>query len=265
MPTTNKYLEQRDEASCDTECYIDYWSIGFKNLATGKKVIIEKYDGLDLDRPKIKRILRNFRIYTFNGLGYDMPMIALAMGGASNKRLKEASDDIIANRLPVWKFWDKYGVDLPDWIDHIDLYDVAPGVKLSLKKYGARMNMKRLQELPIDPSEPVGAHRRTLMRVYLGNDLDTTAELALGLREEIDIRNEISAEYGVDVRSKSDAQIAETLIKAEVERITGKPVPKPVVKTFSFKYEAPAFIKFQTPLLQEVLEVVTSTRFFVSG
>jgi hypothetical protein len=265
MPTTNKYLEKRDEAATDTECYIDYWSIGFKNLATGKKVIIEKYDGLDLDRAKIKRIMRKFRLYSFNGLGYDMPMIALAMAGASNKRLKEASDDLIANRLPVWRFWEKYGVELPEWLDHIDIMEVAPGVRLSLKKYGARMNMKRLQELPIDPSEPVGAHRRPLMRVYLGNDLDTTAELALGLREEIDIRNEISAEYNIDVRSKSDAQIAEALIKAEVERVTGRKIEKPVVKTFSFKYEAPDFIKFKTPLLQEVLEVVTSTRFFVSG
>jgi hypothetical protein len=266
MPISTKtFLEKRPEAGSDTECYRDYWSIGFINLDTGKKVIIEKYDGLELDRPKIARIMRKFRLYTFNGIGYDIPMICLAMAGASNELLKKASDDIIVNRLRPYQFFEKYGVEPPEWLDHIDLYDVAPGVKLSLKKYGARMNMKRLQELPIDPSEPVGVARRPLMRRYLGNDLETTRELALNLREEIDIRNEISAEYGIDVRSKSDAQIAETLIKAEVERVTGRKVEKPVVTTFEFKYEPPPFIKFNTPLLQNVLKVVTSVRFKVSG
>jgi hypothetical protein len=260
-----KFLEEKQEAGSDTECYRDYWSIGFINIETGKKVIIEKYDGLELDRPKIARIMRNFRIYTFNGNTYDIPMIALAMAGASNALLKKASDDLIQYRMRPYQFYEKYNVKPPEWLDHIDLFDVAPGVKLSLKKYGARMNMKKLQELPIDPSEAVGEKRRPLMRMYLGNDLDTTRSLVLNLREEIEIRNEISAEYGIDVRSKSDAQIAETLIKFEVERVTGQKVEKPVVKTFSFKYEPPAFIKFQTPLLQNVLRVITSTRFFVSA
>jgi hypothetical protein len=266
MPISTKtFLDKRPEAAMDTECYRDYWSIGFKNLATGKKIIIEKYAGLELDRAKIARVMRKFRIYSFNGNGYDMPMIALAMAGASNNALKEASDDIIVGQVRSWKFFDKYNVTLPDYLDHIDLFDVAPGVKLSLKKYGARMNMKRLQELPIDPSELVGAARRPLMRTYLGNDLDTTGELALNLREEIDIRNEISVEYGIDVRSKSDAQIAETLIAAEVRKLTGRKVEKPEVRTFSFAYAPPPFIKFKTPLLQNALKTVMSTRFFVSG
>lgn len=259
------YREKRPEAVCDTECYRDYWSIGFKNIATGKKIIIEKYAGLALDTKRIAKIFRNFRIYTFNGIGYDMPMIALAMAGASNEKLKEASDDIIQYGTRAWKFYDKYGVSLPPYIDHVDLIEVAPGVKLSLKKYGARMNMKKLQELPIEPSELIGAARRPLMRLYLGNDLDTTEALVKGLHEEIDIRNEISAEYGIDVRSKSDAQIAETLLGHEVEKATGYKPDKPEVKTFSFKYTPPAFIKFKTPLLQNALEVVMATRFFVSG
>lgn len=259
------YREKRPEAVCDTECYRDYWSIGFMNLETGKKLIIEKYDGLPLDTARIAKAFRKFRIYTFNGIGYDMPMIALAMAGASNNKLKEASDDIIQFGTRAWKFYDKYGVSLPPYIDHVDLIEVAPGVRLSLKKYGARMNMKKLQELPIDPSELIGAARRPLMRQYLGNDLDTTAALVKNLAEEIDIRNEISAEYNIDVRSKSDAQIAETLLGHEVEKATGYKPDKPEVKTFSFKYTPPPFIKFKTPLLQKALEVVLATRFFVSG
>jgi hypothetical protein len=34
---------------------------------------------------------------------------------------------------------------LPDWFDMIDLFDVAPGVRISLKKCGARMNSSALK------------------------------------------------------------------------------------------------------------------------
>jgi len=258
------YLEVKPEAANDTECYRDYWSIGFMNLATNKKVIIEKYDGLELDRVRIRNILQKFRIYTFNGNGYDMLMIALAMSGASNATLKEASDRIIVDQMRSWKFFEHYKLpELPAYLDHIDLMDVAPGVKLSLKKYGARMNMKWLQELPIDPSENVGVARRPLMRKYLGNDLETTAELARGLREEVLIRNEISQEYGIDVRSNSDAQIAKKLIASEVERITKRRVEKPLVKSFTFRYEPPKFIQFQTKKMQDVLAVILAADFVV--
>jgi len=264
------YLLARPEASVDTECYIDYWSFGAMNIETGKFVILEKFAGQDLDVEQMKRIMRKYRIYTFNGIKYDAPMISLAAAGASNALLKQASDDLIVNKISVHplakeNFWKKYRVTWPDWVDHIDLWDVAPGVHLSLKKYAARMNMKRLRELPIDPTEPVGAHRRPLMRTYLRNDLEITRKLRLGLKEEIDIRNEMSNEYRVDVRSKSDAQIAETLISSEIARITGREPRMPEVKTFSFKYEPPAFIKFRTPQMQNVLRVITNTRFFVSG
>lgn len=257
-------LDVRPEAACDTECYRDYWSIGFEDLETGKQAIIEKYDGLALDTKRIRKVFMKRRIYTFNGWHYDMPMIVLAMSGASNNMLKEASDAIIQGGLRPWQFYDRYDLSLPAFLDMIDLIDVAPGVKLSLKKYGARMNMKRLQELPIDPKELVGPARRPLMRQYLKNDLNTTAELARNLKEEIDLRNEITVEYNIDVRSKSDAQIAETLIGAEVYKLTGRKVDKPTVVELNFRYEPPHFIKFKTPLLIDALRTIMDVNFHVS-
>lgn len=266
MPPVRNYMEVRPEAALDTECYRDYWSIGFMNLETNKKIIIEQYDGLVLDRVRIRDILKKFRVYTFNGNNYDELMIALAMSGASNAQLKEASDRIIVGKMRAWKFFDHYGLPaMPAFFDHIDIMEVAPGVRLSQKKYGARMNMKRLQELPIDPAENVGVGRRPLMRQYLGNDLDTLAEMVRGLREEIMLRQEISQEYGIDVRSNSEAQIAKKLIAAEVEKITQRPVPKPLVKTFSFKYTPPPFIEFKTQKMRDVLAVICAATFFVSA
>lgn len=253
----------------DTECYPDYWSIGFTNQDTGKRVVFELYAGNPLDRDGIRAVLRKYRIIGFNSISYDMPMIALAMSGASNKLLKQGNDDLITYRMLWWDFCRKYDVRIPDFIDHIDLFNVAPGVKLGLKKYGARMNYKRLQELPIDPSENVGEARRPLMRRYLANDLGTTRELGLNLKEEMELRAIMSAEYDIDLRSKSDAQIAEAIFKVEMKRITGidlaeeKKKKQNQVKHHFFNYEPPSFIYFQTQELQDIFETIKLTEFEV--
>lgn len=263
------YLEKRPEMGSDTECYRDYWSFGAQGIESGKRIIIERLADLPLDRQRVRKILKERRIYTFNGKRYDEPMIALAMTGASNELLKRASDDIIQNNLMPWQFYDKYDCKLPDWIDMIDIFDVAPGVRISQKKYGVRMNMARLQELPIDPAENIGVARRPIMRTYLGNDLDTLNEMVRQLDEEITTRAEISAEFGIDVRSRSDAQIAEALIKHIVEKETGRTLQTAekagMVKTMTFNYTPPPFIKFQTAKLQEVLRVICDAPFHVDA
>lgn len=274
MPT-HGYLDKRDEIGVDTECYRDYWSFGAEGIETGKQVIIERLPDLPLDRNRVKQILKSRRTYTFNGRRYDEPMLALAMTGASNSLLKKASDDIIQFQLRPWSFdgyvgfYEKYNCYLPDWVDMIDIFDVAPGVQISQKKYGVRMNMPKLQELPIDPSENIGVARRPIMRTYLGNDLATLTEMVRQLNEEITTRAEISAEFGIDVRSKSDAQIAEALLKHIVEKETGRTLQTAdkagMVKTMTFKYEPPPFIKFETEKMKEVLRVICNAPFHVDA
>lgn len=259
------YLDKKPEAVCDTECYIDYWSIGFKNRANGKYVIIEKYDGHELDCPRIVKILRSFRIIGFNTKKYDEQMIALALSGASNALLKQASDDLIQHEMMPWTFEEKYGVTFRRSIDIIDLWDVSPGKWVSLKKYGARLNAKRLQELPIIHTERVGAARRPLMRSYLGNDLDTTELLADNLNTEMELRAEMSVENGIDLRSKSDAQIAEALFKLEFKKRTKRDLKKPNIRRETFKYTPPDYVAFETQYMRDILKHVRRADFVVGA
>ena len=55
MPT---YLETRPIVIADTECYRDYWSIGFKSPESGRTRIFEYYDGHPLDKKGIASIFR---------------------------------------------------------------------------------------------------------------------------------------------------------------------------------------------------------------
>lgn len=261
------YLEEKPEAASDTECYPDYWSIGFMGVDSGKAVILERTEDEELDTKRLARFMRKYRVYGFNWMHYDIPMICIAMTGASNARLKEANDDIIQRGYRLWQLKEKYGFVIPTWFDHVDLFDPSPGVRLSLKKYGARMNSKRLKETPFSFDEPANTpERRPKVREYLINDLQTTRELRLGMKEDLAQRAEMSATYGIDLRSRSDAQIAAALFRYEImKRNGGTPPPNPIVKTHSFQYKAPAYIKFTTPQLKEVLHIVTSVSFVVKA
>lgn len=262
MPT---YIETRPRLFTDTECYKDYWSIGFKSI-DGRKKVYEFYPGHPLDKKAVASVFRRFTVITFNGQKYDMPMILLAMSdGVSNQDLKDASDELIQFGTPHWVFMERRGLKIPSFVDHIDLMSVSPGAPTmpSLKIYAGRLHSKRMQELPIPIDASIDDANREILRDYHGNDLDVTHDLHDDLKAQIELRTIMSKEYGVDLRSKSDAQIAEAVIKAEIERLTGRKVYPPDVIAGPFKYVPPLFIRFETPLMQGVLHRLSTEDFSV--
>lgn len=266
-----KYSEPRQTCVMDTECFVNYWSIAFMCVETRRKKLFELWmDGTHpvfLDTAGIAKIFKNWRVVSFNGLNYDMPMIALAMSGVTNGELKRASDGIIQANIRPWQFYELHGVTLPEYLDHIDLMEVSPGspTKPSLKMYAGRLHSKRMQDLPFEVDRRLSVEDIQIVREYHQNDLDVTRDLYQELKPQIDIRCQISDQYSIDVRSKSDAQIAEAVIKAEIEReIKGK-VYRPDIKPGIFNYVAPKWVRFQTPLMQDILARTTDTPFLVKS
>jgi hypothetical protein len=168
-----------------------------------------------------------------------MPLLNAALEGASCQELKDHSDNIIVQDIRPWEL----DLRAPKGVNHIDLIEVAPGLT-GLKNYAGRMGAPKMQDLPIEPSASITPTDRVLLRQYCENDLDVTLMLFKRLRPQIALREKLGDQYGLDLRSKSDAQIAEAVIKAEVHNVTGKPVGKPRVSIGKvFKYKAPAFIQ----------------------
>lgn len=247
----------------DIECYTNYFLVMFRN-SQGKSRYFELYEDHPLDVNAIKTILSVAETITFNGNNYDMPMLALAMSGADNLTLKQASDSIITEDLRPWDFYRRYKLQQPNW-NHIDLIEPAPAVKISLKLYGGRMHSKRLQDLPIEPNELITPEQRTTLIEYCKNDLQTTVDLYHAIEDRIDLRRAMTSEYNLDLRSKSDAQIAEAVIKQEVEKITGRKIKKQGVKKQVFKYEPPSFVKFRSVDLNNILEYFKNVDFIAES
>ena len=247
----------------DVECYRNYFMVGVRNVETGRTRNFELYEDHPLDIEDLNKIVRRCKVITFNGNNYDMPMVFLALSGASNEQLKKASDRIIVGNLKSWQFEQTYGLSFQK-IDHIDLIEVAPG-QASLKIYGGRVHTRLMQDLPIEPDALITPADREKLVAYNGNDLNATIDVFGKLRAQIDLREKMSEEYGIDLRSKSDAQIAEAVLKQEIEKLTGiRPVRPEVPAGTKFKYKVPDFISYKTGRLQSVLKMVADANFVVS-
>lgn len=249
----------------DIECYVNYFLLAFRNVKTGNARAFEMFDGQPLDIQTIKEILNRYQIITFNGLNFDFPILTLALAGANNAKLKECCDAIISGGLKSWDIESRFGIKIPQNIDHIDIFHVTPGqLKVSLKMYAGRLHSPKMQDLPIDPSALITPAQREELKTYCFNDLRNTQLLYEHLKPQIELREKMSKEYGMDLRSKSDAQIAEAVIVHQCKKLLGKDIYRPQVMVGSqFKYKAPAFVRFQTEVLQDTLEMIEETNFVI--
>ncbi len=253
----------RDRMLFDIECYENYFLASFRSLTTGKVAFFEMYEEHPLDINTLGWALQNFLTVGFNSLSYDLPITYLALAGKPMSLLKHATNQIV---LEGWRGQDvlkQYKVKALK-VDHIDLIEVAP-LRASLKIYGGRLHVPRMQDLPFHPDTILTPEQRAIVRWYnLNSDLTSTGFLHECLREHLDLRTTLSNEIGVDLRSKSDAQIAEAVIAEEYLRRTGKRPEKPIIEVGTmYRYRVPQFIKYQSELLNWALGVVANANFIV--
>ncbi|XAI93822.1 DNA polymerase [Pseudomonas phage vB_Pa-PAC1] len=255
----------------DVETYVNFFYVAFKSLDNGKFVAFERSPDHDFNPTKLLWMLWRFCIVGFNSRNYDLPMIELAARGADCKKLKEASDFIIKSgpnygteKVTPFAFEKKYGVQIGRY-NHIDLIEVAP-LQGSLKLYAGRLHCERMQDLPFPEDHVLTQEDAEIVRPYCCNDLSNTELLFNELAPELKLRAEMSEEYGVDLRSKSDAQVAEAVINSELQKVLGYYPKKPTLSADTvLVYEVPDFVCYQTTQLREMLEVVRNARFYLDG
>ena len=199
--------------------------------------------GWSLER--IREILLTHRVVTFNGIGYDMPILMYALTGASAADLKKASDRIIIHNCKPWNFEREFRVKVaPEEVEHIDLMEVAP-LRGSLKLYGGRMNSRSIEDLPREPGSTIVSEDLVDLRRYCANDTQLTEDLYRTLKVQLDLREAMTQRYKVNLMSKSDAQIAEAVMKTEVARIAGRAIEKaPEQMGTRFQYQIPSWMSF---------------------
>ncbi len=243
----------------DTECYPNYWLLKFKvrqalvysySLRFGQTFSIEQ-------RQAIQRLFDLFTTVSFNGNYYDVPMICAALQGLDPTQLRMINDRIILEKVKPWE------LGLPEWkpADHIDIIEVAPGTG-SQKQYAGRIHQKRIWDLPYPVDTMLTDQQIDTVDLYCENDLADLQGLYEALKPQLDQREGLGARYGLDLRSKSDAQLAEAVLKYRCEQALGRKLYKPDINWYlQFKYQVPAYIQYALPQLQRALEIVRNSTF----
>lgn len=254
----------------DCEVYPNYWLVAFKNINNGKVVTIEikgEDSALsDYDKTKLNTIMHKKVTFGFNSNNYDMPIVLYALRGKTAFEIYELSNFIIEGNSPSWKTLQMYSLVVPTAYKHFDISEPAPGVRVSLKLYGGRMHSRTLQDLPIDPGTMLTDQNMADILTYCINDLDTTIELYEKIKDQITLRVNMSEQYGQDLLSKSDAQIAETVIKSELQKGSRRYLKAPTyAEGTTFRYSVPDFISFKTEQLQDALNIIANHEFELDG
>lgn len=247
----------------DCEVYPNYFLVAFKQLSTGKTKLFATDDKLrEVEITAIKNILTKRTVFGFNSRNYDVPVLAYALKGHSTEHIYQLSKSIIESGDPGWMTLNNHGLSWQDHWKHFDIAEPSPGVMISLKLYGARLHSKRLQDLPYDPHMELDAAQMGEVARYCINDLDTTIDLYNEVKDRIGLRADLSERYKVDLMSKSDAQIAEAVIKA---RLGGNPKRPNIPKDVTYRYDVPEFIRFKTDELNDVLALIREHDFELDG
>jgi len=265
----------RPIAFYDTECFPNYWLL--KLRPRGGVVYSYRLRAGERSTPQWRQeILALFEAYTtvsFNGNGYDVLMITGALMGFSVEELKVLNDRLIPKQIKGQpkvfgaKPWE---LGLAEWkpADHIDIMEVAPGAG-SQKQYAGRIHCKTMRDLPYDPFHYLTEAEIVEVDEYCENDLAVLEALYDALAPQLRQRIFLNEKYGIDpnnryldLRSKSDAQVAETVLRVQCEKVLGHKIYAPEIPwNLTFRYRTPPFISFATPQLQEALRLVQESVF----
>lgn len=247
----------------DIECYWNYFLVKFLNPVTNDYICYEMTYDYPLAIDSLLRLVKSHEIITFNGNKFDIPILKLALKGATTEEIKAAANKLIQTDMSVHTFEEVY--NLPELkIKHIDLIEIPIGI-VSLKIYGGRLHCRKMQDLPIDEDSELSEDEMDQIEEYCGNDLDVTKLIYCDLFQQVELRRLMSKKYKQDLLSKSDAQIAEAVIKAEIMKIRPGKIITPEFETQSFRYKVPDYIQFNHPHLKKALEIVSTKKFVVGN
>lgn len=243
----------------DSEILPSHYLFKAKRLSDQKVVTL--WGGVNSSMERLGALLRNPGLLWvgFNSNSFDIPLAIAAAGGRTIPELKEMANDIINNRKPQWMTMRDYGLEFPENLQTVDLIEVAPGVMVSLKLYGARMGSPSLIDMPFHHDDWLTQEQAVILDKYCLNDLEETERLYNKIKPRLDLREKMSERYGINLMSKSDAQMAETIIAKELGLLrAGAPeIPKTV------RYLAPAFVQPSSAILRDILQRTTKHIFQV--
>jgi hypothetical protein len=249
--------DARTAVGIDVEIYRNFFLLCVHRFTDGKRMAFELSNRSELNRTAIKNLLTRCVTISFNGNSYDLPVIAAALAGASLKELYTLSMSIVNEGARAEK-------GLPG-INHVDLMMTCPAGRQSLKMIHGRLHGQFIVDLPFPPDDWLTASQMNIVTLYCLNDLVALKGLYHALRGPLEMRVALGQRWGLDLRSKSDAQVGEAVVRAGVERALGHRIAQSTTTASTFGYTVPEWIRFESQQLRTLMTRLNEAQFSVDA
>jgi hypothetical protein len=255
----------------DVECLKNFFSATFVNIEDENEkhvfyVGLGKEDWTDL----LKFLKTEMTLIGYNNHSYDDPMLRFLMGYRGSKLTSDLYalsgkliDEGFRNERAIMELRYPKKVMYP-W-KSIDLMRILAFDKLgiSLKQTAINLKWYRIQDMPVEPDAHVVASQLELILDYNMNDVLITKKLYDEIKPLRELRDDLSKIYNVDLSSASKSRMANLIL----ENIYGNEMKMDIraIRDMRTKREkvflghciAP-FVKFQSPILREMLDRITA-------
>lgn len=257
----------REPIIFDVESYPNYFLVSFLGTKSGRVAVFERSVefGMNFDGQALMWMLTNLNIVGFNSAGYDLNICLIACAGYDEQALYDFTRAIIVFKERPYQILKNLKIKKPK-VDHIDLIELT-ALRPSLKRIAAALHSPLMQDLPFRPGTFLTYDQMLIIRWYnIKADLTNTLLLFNDCKEDLELRQELGEMYDLDLRSKSDAQISETVIEHEVKRRLGtnESLHRPGANPgHCFQFQMPPWLTCQSRTMWEVHEAVRQAYFEV--
>ena len=247
-------------AALEVRCYPNYLVVMFKRLCDGKTITVERIDRAGLETRIIRSTLSRYTIVTFEGDRHMRLLVEAALAGYSNSQIY--SLDLSSRDRKDWEVWKETSIP-PFPFDHIDLSGTAPQA-FNLMLLGGRMHARDIASLQVGHNVTVEYMDKDPIRNDCDNYLSIIVELYKALDGQIKLRERIGGRYGLDLRSKTDAQIAEEVFRKKLGDCGITAQRRDIPAGSKIYYKAPKCIELQSSELLDIQRQLTTRPFVVN-
>ena len=247
-------------AALEVRCYPNYLVVMFKRLCDGKTITVERIDRAGLETRVIRSTLSGYTIVTFEGDRHMRLLVEAALAGYSNSQIY--SLDLSSRDRKDWEVWKETSIP-PFPFDHIDLSGMVPQSS-GLMMFGGRMHARDIASLQVGHNVTVEYMDKEPIRNDCDNYLSIIVELYKALECQIKLRERMGGRYGLDLRSKTDAQIAEEVFRKKLGDCGITAQRRDIPAGSKIYYKAPKCIELQSSELLDIQRQLTTRPFVVN-
>lgn len=261
--------QQGNDYVYDIELFPNFFCVCLRSFPDGETRMVFEISQRKDDRVSLLEFLKEsgLRMIGFNNCRYDYTVL---------HRLMEAPEIAVGDlhaliQKEIFESEDNKGIWPNDRrVFQIDLYKINhydnPAKATSLKWLQFTSRWYKMQDLPVDPTQPVDPSKFYDIVQYCWNDVDSTFEFAMDCMDMIHFREEMSERFETNMMDKSDVAIGEYINRVKYLKRSGKKWKdikdrRTHRRIINMADVIPNVVKFRTPVMKKFLADLRSQSF----